>query len=72
MRRQRLRALAAFDEPRRTIAVGRPEPASFPSCFRIVDTPVKSLRVEADGIRHAKDNHAAVGVSDEAVIQVAG
>ena len=47
MRGERLRALAAFDQPRRAIAVGRPQAAALPAAVRIVDAAVEPLRVEA-------------------------
>src|SRR5262249_7692946 len=71
VRRQRLRALAALYEPRRAVAVRRPDAASFPPRGGIVDTAVETFRVEAQRIRHAQYDHPAVRVRDQAVVQVA-
>src|SRR3954467_15911948 len=73
MRRQRLRALAAFDQPRRAIAVRRPQATALPAGVRIVDTAVEALGVEAERVRHPDRDHLAVLVEgDEAVHQVRG
>src|SRR5688572_3718529 len=72
VRGERLRTLAAFDEPRRAVAVGRPQAASFPSRLRIVNASVEALGVEAHRIRYAQHDHLAVLVRDHAVVQVAG
>src|SRR6202008_3415620 len=50
--RDRLLALAAFHEPRGTIAAGGPQPTPLPAGARIVDAPVEALGVEAERIRH--------------------
>src|SRR6185369_4502686 len=71
MRRERLGAFAAFDQPRRAIAVCRPQAAAFPTRIRIVDAAVKTLGVEAERIRHADRNHLAVLVErDQTVHQI--
>src|SRR5688572_11661535 len=72
MCRERPRALAAFDQPGRAIAIGSPEAAAFPTCLRIVNASVEALRVEAQRIRHPQNNHAAVLVRDQAVVEVTG
>src|SRR5688572_31281135 len=72
MRGERLGAPAALDEPRCAVAVGGPEPATLPAHLRIVDAPVEAFGVVAHRIRHAQRDHAAVGVGDETVVQVAG
>src|SRR5262245_29933949 len=69
---ERLVALAAFNQPRRPIAVRGPQASPLPARLRIVDAAVEALRVEADRIRHAQDDHAAVGVGDDAVVEIAG
>src|SRR5215475_10037062 len=48
-----LRALAAFHQPRRAVAVRAPQPAALPAGVRIVDASVQSLGEEAYGIRDA-------------------
>src|SRR6188508_1804591 len=50
VRRQRTRALPAFNQPRRAIAVRRPDSATLPSGARIVDAAVEPLGVEPDRI----------------------
>src|SRR6185369_11373112 len=73
MRRQRLRAFAAFDQPRRAITVRRPQAAALPAGIRIVDAAVEALGVEAERVWHADRDHLAVLVEgDEAVHQVGG
>src|SRR5262245_8358774 len=72
VRSQRLRALAAFYEPRGPIAVRGPEPASLPTCTRIVDAAVEPLRIEAHRIRHAQHEHLSVLERDHAVVEIAG
>src|SRR4051812_42270350 len=42
-----LRALAAFLEPWRAVAVGAPQAAALPAGVRIVDAPVQAFREEA-------------------------
>ena len=71
VRRQRLRALAPFNQPRRAVAVGRPQAAAFPAGFCIVDATVKPLGVEAKRIGHAQVQHLAVLERDQAVIEIA-
>ena len=51
MRGERLGAFAALDEPRRAVAVGRPQSASLPAGLRIVDTAVEAFGVEAQADR---------------------
>src|ERR1044072_5362721 len=73
MRRERLGAFAAFDQPWRAIAVCRPQAAALPARIRIVDAAVKTLGVEAERIRHANRNHLAVLVErDQTVHQIRG
>src|SRR6185436_16289861 len=72
VRRERLRAFSAFDQPRRTIAVGGPQAAAFPARLRIVDAAVESLGIEAERIWHAQHHHAPVRVGDDAVVQISG
>src|SRR5262245_13900689 len=43
----RLRALAAFLQPRRAVAVRAPKPAALPAGIRVVDAPVQALGKEA-------------------------
>src|SRR5581483_939553 len=70
MRGERPRSLSPFDQPRRAIAVRRPQAAPFPAGARIVDAAVEPFRVEPERIRHAKDDHLAVRPRDQAVVQV--
>src|SRR6202140_1870366 len=56
----RHRALAAFLEPGRAVAVRAPQPSAFPPGVGIVDTPVKTLGVEAERIRNPDRDHLAV------------
>src|SRR5436190_12472937 len=73
MRRQRLRALAAFDQPRRAIAVRRPKATALPAGVRIVDAAVEALGVKAERIRHADRDHLAVlAEGDEAIHKIGG
>src|SRR3954469_17241009 len=72
MRGERSGAFAALDQPRRPIAVGRPQPASLPAAVRIVDAAVQPFRVEPERVRDAQHDHASVRVRDQAVVQVAG
>src|SRR4051812_23609221 len=73
VRRERLRALSAFDQPGRTVTVGSPQAAALPAGVRVVDAAVEALGVEAERIRHADRHHLAVLVEgDEAVHQVGG
>src|SRR5262249_31549439 len=67
-----LRALAAFHQPWRAVAVGAPQPAAFPAGIRIVDAAVESLGVEAHRIRDADRDHLPVLERHEAVAQVRG
>src|SRR5262245_55085478 len=71
MRGQRPGPFAPFDEPRRAVAVGRPQAATLPAGARVVDAAVEPLRVEAQGIRHAQDDHAVARIRDDAVVQIA-
>src|SRR5262249_36860708 len=68
----RLRALAAFHQPRRAVAVGAPQPAAFPARIRIVDAAVEALGVEAHRIRDADRDHLSVLECHEAVVEVRG
>src|SRR5262245_32431708 len=72
VRGERLVTLAAFNEPRRAIAVGCPQASPLPACLWIVDAAVEALCVKADRIRHAQDDHAAVRVGDDAVVEIPG
>src|SRR5947209_4912596 len=73
MRCQRLRSLAALDQPWRAVAIGCPQSTAFPAGIRIVDTPVEALGIEAERIRHADRHHLAVLIQrHEAVHQVGG
>src|SRR3954454_13309004 len=47
VRRERLRAFAALDQPWRAIAVCGPQPTALPSGIRIVDAAVEALGIEA-------------------------
>jgi class 3 adenylate cyclase len=55
-----LLALAAFHEPRRPIAAGRPQAAALPAGLRVVDAPVEALRVEPERVRDAQQDHLSV------------
>src|SRR5207244_13596290 len=68
----RHRALAAFLEPGRAVAVRAPQPAAFPPGIGIVDTPVKTLGVEAEGIGNPDRDHLAVLQRHEAVPEIGG
>src|SRR4051812_44875144 len=59
MRGERLRALAALHEPRRTIAVRHPQSPGLPAAIGIVDAPVEALAVPAERIGHAQHHHLA-------------
>src|SRR5256885_4654581 len=73
VRRERLRSLAALDEPRRAVAVGGPQPATLPASIRIVDAAVETFGIEAERIRNADRYHFAILVQrNEAVHQVGG
>src|SRR3984893_252718 len=45
----RHRALAAFLEPGRAVAIGAPQPAAFPAGVRIVDPTIEALGIEESG-----------------------
>src|SRR6478752_2740109 len=66
----RARALAAFHQPRRAIAIGAPESAALPACIGIVNAPVEPFGIETQGIRDAQHDHLAVLQGHEAVIEV--
>src|ERR1700688_4218722 len=68
----RHRALAAFLEPGRAVAVGAPQPAAFPAGIRIVDPPIEALGVEAERIGNPDRDHLAVLQRHEAVTEVGG
>src|SRR5262249_25566672 len=63
---------AAFHQPGRAVAVGAPQPATFPAGIRVVDAAVEALGVEAHRIRDADRHHLPVLERDEAVAQVRG
>jgi membrane-associated PAP2 superfamily phosphatase len=67
---ERLRALAAFLEPRRAIAARHPQPTALPSRVRVVDAAFEALRVEPEGIRDPQRHHLAVDERVHAVEQV--
>src|SRR4051812_43908661 len=72
MRGERPCALAAFNQPRRPIAVGRPQAAPLPAAVRIVDAAVEPFRVEPERIRHAQHDHPTIRIRNQSVVQVAG
>src|SRR5262245_55573196 len=57
VRGQRLGALAAFDQPRRAVAVGGPQATALPAGIRIVDAAVEALGVEAERVGNADRHH---------------
>src|SRR5271170_3383466 len=63
-------ALAAFLEPRRAIAFGRPQAPALPAGLRIVDPGIEALGVKADRVRDAQRHHLAVDQGGEAVVLV--
>src|SRR6266508_672701 len=65
-------ALAAFPEPRRPVAAGRPQAAALPAGVRIVDASVEALGVEAHRVRHPQQDHLAVLERHQTVIEVGG
>ena len=65
-------ALAAFLEPRRAIAGGRPEAAAFPAGVRIVDAAVEPLGVETHWIGNADHDHPPILERNEAVAEICG
>src|SRR6266536_6342698 len=65
-------ALAAFHEPGRAVAGGRPQPSAFPSGVRIVDTAVEALGVEAEWVGDAQQDHLAVLERDQTIVEVGG
>src|SRR5262245_50269593 len=72
VRRQRLRALAAFDQPWRAVAVAAPQTPALPAGFRIVDAAVKPLGEEAGRKGTANRHNLAVLVQRaEPVIRLA-
>src|SRR3954449_1500370 len=60
VRGQRLGALAAFDQPGRSVAIGGPQATAFPAGVRIVDAAVEPLGIEAERIGDADRHHLAV------------
>src|SRR6266567_8036933 len=68
----RHRALAAFLEPGRAVAVRAPQPAAFPAGVRIVDTPIEALGIEAERIGNPDRDHLAILQRHEAVTEIGG
>src|ERR1700686_5163954 len=68
----RHRTLAAFLEPGRAVAIRAPQTAPFPPGVGIVDTPVKTLGVEAERIGNPDRDHLAVLQRHEAVTEIGG
>src|ERR1700704_2822985 len=68
----RHRALAAFLEPGRAVAVRAPQSAAFPPSVGIVDPPVKTLGVEAERIGNPDRDHLAVLQRHETVTEIGG
>ena len=68
----RLHTLATFLQPRRAIALRRPQAPALPAGIGIVDAAVEALGVEAGRIRHLQRDHLAVLERDHAVVEVAG
>src|SRR4051812_26159987 len=68
----RARALAAFHQPRRAVAVGAPQATAFPTSVRIVNTAIESLGIEAHRVGNAQHHHLAVLERDKAVIEIGG
>src|SRR5262245_12212777 len=66
----RARALAAFHQPRRTIAIGTPESAALPTCIWIVNAPIEPFGIETHRIRNAQHDHFAVLQRHEAIIEI--
>src|SRR5437879_9102157 len=54
------------------VAGVRPHAAAFPAGIGIVDTPVKSVRPEAHGIRHDQIDGLAIFEGDQRVVLIAG
>src|SRR5688572_21724756 len=67
---ERLRALAAFLEPRRAVAARHPEAAAFPTGVRVIDAALEALRVEPERIRNPQRDHLAGDERVHAVEQV--
>src|SRR6478736_2782240 len=72
MHGQRLGAFAAFLEPGRAVAAGRPQSAALPAGVGIIDASVKALGVEAQRVGQAQHDHFAVLERDQTVVEVAG
>src|ERR1700692_508722 len=68
----RHRALAAFLEPGRAVAVGAPQPAALPAGVGIVDPPVEALGLEAERRVSPYGDHLAVLQRHEAVAEIGG
>src|SRR5215813_13091505 len=56
---------------RRARRVSGPQALAFPACFRIVDAPIQSLRVEVGGIRNAQRHPFAVDDCHQRILAVA-
>src|SRR5262245_24484818 len=70
--RDRRHALAAFLEPRRPVALRRPQTSAFPAGLRIVDACIESLGIEAERVGDPQQYHLAVDQGGEAVILIGG
>src|SRR5215510_8783266 len=68
----RSRALTAFHQPRRAVAVRAPQPAALPARVGVVDAPIQTLGEEAERVRDAQHDHLPVLEGGEAVVQVGG
>src|SRR4029078_4957589 len=68
----RARALAAFHQTRRAIAIGAPGSATFPAGVRIVDAAVEPFGIEPHRVRDTQHDHLAVLQGNEAVVEVGG
>src|SRR5436190_789318 len=68
---ERLLALAAFAQPWRAIAAGRPQAAAFPAGVRVVDASIEALCIKTQRVRNTKDDHLSVLHCDQAVVLIA-
>src|SRR6266478_8589048 len=72
MNDHRLASLAAFLEPRGSVAAAGPQSSALPAGIRVIDASIEALGIEAKRIGHAQRNHLAVLERNQAVVEVAG
>src|SRR5258708_32955797 len=72
MNDHRLASLAAFLEPRGSVAAAGPQSSALPAGIRVIDASIEAFGIEAQRIGHAQRHHLAVLERNQAVVEVAG